>query len=117
MPKRNDDLLIADILDSMESIFEFIEGTHYEEFNNDRKTKDAVVRNLEIIGEASKNVSEEFKITHPIIEWKEMTSFRNRLIHDYFGTNYQIVWSVINEDLVYNYELLKRYFSSQKESE
>lgn len=62
MPKRNDGLLIADILDSMNSIFEFADGMNFEMFDADRKTKDAIVRNLEIIGEASKMISEDTKI-------------------------------------------------------
>ncbi len=67
----------------------------------------AVVRCFEIIGEAAAMLSEETKELYPLVEWRELKNFRNRLIHHYFGIDYEIVWGIIETDLVYNYELLK----------
>jgi uncharacterized protein with HEPN domain len=63
----------------------------FEDFISDDKTTDAVVRNFEIIGEATRRVPENFKADHPEIEWRGMTGSRNRIIHEYFGVNYEIV--------------------------
>jgi uncharacterized protein with HEPN domain len=68
----------------------------------------AVVRCFEVIGEAAAMVSEETKLTNPSIEWREIKDFRNKLIHDYFGIDYETVWQIIQSDLPYNYELLKK---------
>ena len=80
----------------------------YEAFCNSSVTIDAVVRNFEIVGEASKMVSDEFKANYPLIEFKLMNDFRNLLIHEYFGVDYEKVWEIIGNELSYNYELLKR---------
>ena len=108
MPKRDDDLLITDILNCCINIEEYIASATFEEFVNDKKTVDAVVRNFEIIGEASKLISEEVKFANPLIEWRMMTDFRNILIHDYFGIDYEVLWQSVKENIPYNYELLKR---------
>lgn len=73
----------------------------------DRKTQDAVVRNLEIIGEATKRVSLNLKTAHPDIAWKPIAGMRDKLIHDYFGVNVQLVWDVVERDLPPFYEKLK----------
>jgi uncharacterized protein with HEPN domain len=65
----------------------------------DDKTIDAVVRNFEIIGEASLRIDEDFRLENPQIEWKKLRGFRNRIVHDYFGIDYEIVWSILSEDL------------------
>jgi len=70
-----------------------------ESFFSDRKTQDAVVRNLEIIGEAIKRVSIALKEAHPDIAWKPIAGMRDKLIHDYFGVNLQLVWDVVEGDL------------------
>ena len=108
MSKRDDDLLIKDIVDACKNIFEYTKGMNYDDFSGSNITIDAVVRNFEIIGEASKMVSDVFKSEHPLIEFKLMTDFRNLLIHEYFGIDYEKVWEVISNELPYNYEFLKR---------
>ena len=70
-----------------------------ENFFSDRKTQDAVVRNLEIIGEATKRVSATLKEAHPDIAWKPIAGMRDKLIHDYFGVNLQLVWDAVVRDL------------------
>jgi uncharacterized protein with HEPN domain len=70
-------------------------GITKEEFLNDETLKRAVVRSLEIIGEATKKIPADFKIKWKNVKWKEMAGMRDRLIHDYMGVNYSIVWDVI----------------------
>jgi uncharacterized protein with HEPN domain len=107
MPKRVDRLLIADIINAIDEINQFIDGHDFVSFSNDAKTKAAVVRNLEIIGEAASMISEEIILHYPLVEWKQMKSLRNKLIHEYFGIDYSIVWHIINDEIQYNYQFLK----------
>ncbi len=74
-------------------------GLSNSEFLGDETLKRAVVRSLEIIGEATKNIPTEFKVEYDTIKWKEMAGMRDRLIHDYMGVNYTIVWDVINHKI------------------
>ena len=71
----------------------------YEAFLADTRTQDAVVRNLEIIGEATKNLSTELRAQHPDMPWKGMASVRDRLIHHYFGVNLDVVWHIVTTEL------------------
>lgn len=84
---------------TIESIERFVEGMSFEQFQNDDKTSSAVIRKFEIIGEAAKNISESIKQQHPSVPWKEMAGMRDRLIHGYFGIDYQLVWSTIKNRL------------------
>lgn len=95
MSKRNDFLLVDDILQSLHSIKEYTSGMSYEDFLNSKITIDAVIRNFEICGEASNYISNNFKHLHPQLEWRKLSDFRNRLIHHYFGVNHDIVWEII----------------------
>ena len=108
MPKRDDDFLIMDILESYEAIEEYVKGYSYSEFLNDRKTIDAVVRNFEIIGEASKMISIEMKKEHSLVKWRMMSDFRNILIHEYFGIDYEVLWHSVKHSLPQNIELIKQ---------
>lgn len=108
MPERDDDLLLNDMIEAADSIFEYVGTISFDEFKNDKKTVDAVLRNFEVLGEASKLISEELKQTNPLVEWRLITDFRNILIHHYFGIDYTAVWTAIKESLPYNYEMLKR---------
>jgi len=96
---RSDEDYIEDILDAIEKIGEFTEGMSYEEFLMDDKTKFAVVRALEVIGEASKRVSAELKGRHPEIPWKAMAGMRDKLIHAYFGVDWEVVWLTVKKEL------------------
>ena len=95
MSKRNDFLLVDDILQSLRSIKEYTSGMGYEDFLNSKITIDAVIRNFEICGEASNYISNNFKHLHPQLEWRKLSDFRYRLIHHYFGVNHDIVWDII----------------------
>ena len=81
---------------------------NYDAFSNSKITIDTVVRNFEIIGEASKIDSDKLKIKYPFIEFKLMTDFRNLLIHEYFGVGCEKVWQIIVNELPYNFEFIKR---------
>ena len=94
MSKRDPKLLVGDILDSAGKILEYTKGLNFEDFTKDSKTADAVIRNFEIIGEAANRLPEEFKNSYPNIDWHRIRGFRNRIVHDYFGIDYSIVWLI-----------------------
>ena len=88
------------ILDSIEKIKKFIKNQTYKDFNDDDKTQYAVIRSLEIIGEASKKIPEEIRGSYPDIPWRVMTGMRDKLIHDYFGIDTLLVWKTATEDVI-----------------
>ena len=92
-------MYVEHILESVSNIESFVSGKTYEEFLGDKLLQDGVVRELEIIGEAAKNISEEFKTSSPAIPWKYMTGMRDKLIHDYFSIDVNAVWKTAQEDL------------------
>ena len=77
----------------------YINGIDYEGFLSDSKTYDAVIRNIEIIGEAAKNLSDNAKAQYPDIDWRGLSGMRDKLIHGYFGVNNELVWEVITKEL------------------
>lgn len=99
MPKRSPQLLLDDILTAIGKIQRYVHGLDQTAFLNDEKTLDAVVRNLEIIGEASRQMPEDFKRIHRDIPWPKMAGLRNRIVHDYVGIDQEIVWHVIQNEL------------------
>lgn len=99
MSKRDHELLLLDMKESSEKILKYTDGMTFGSFIEDNKTIDAVVRNFEILGEASIRVNEDFKLANPQIEWKKLKGFRNRIVHEYFGIDFEIVWTIIEEDL------------------
>ena len=94
MPERNPNLLLEDIIESCHKIMDYTKDISFEQFILDPKTIDAVVRNFEIIGEAANRLPEEFKDSYRDIDWHRIRGFRNRIVHDYFGIDYSIVWQV-----------------------
>ncbi len=99
MSKRDSKLLLEDILVATDKIKVYTQGLAFDQFIDDSKTVDAVIRNFEIIGEAANRLSDDFKITYSNINWFRIRGFRNRIVHDYMGIDYQIVWNIIENDL------------------
>jgi uncharacterized protein with HEPN domain len=87
------------ILDEIEFILTQSKPLDFDSFLRDETLKRAIVRSLEIIGEASKKLPEEYRVLQPDIEWRKITGMRDRLIHDYFGIDYTIVWDVAKNKL------------------
>jgi uncharacterized protein with HEPN domain len=99
MSKRTPKLLLEDIIESAEKILQYTNGISFEEFSKDNKTVDAVIRNFEIIGEASNLLPDEVKDKYSEIDWHRIRGFRNRIVHDYFGVDLQIIWKIIFDQI------------------
>jgi uncharacterized protein with HEPN domain len=99
MSKRPVNLLLDDISEAIERVARYTAGMSFAIFTNDEKTVDAVVRNLEIIGEAANRLPDEFKDGHPEIEWHKVIGLRNRIVRDYFGIDLEIIWQILHRDL------------------
>ncbi len=99
MKKRDYGDFVQDILDSINDIGSFIEGMDFEDFIKDKKTIYSVIRAIEIIGEATKNVPEHMKKKYPEVPWKKMAGMRDSLVHEYFGVDLEILWGTAKEDV------------------
>ncbi len=88
-----------DMLKSAEKAIEFVDGMDFEQFAKDEKTIYAVVRALEIIGEAARKIPEDMRKAYPDIPWREIAGTRDKLIHEYFGVNLSVVWRTVQDDL------------------
>jgi len=99
MSRRTDSQLLDDIRKAARRAMTYVSGMSYETFIEDTKTQDAVIRNIEIIGEASKKLSQSARAKYPGVPWKQMAGSRDRLIHDYFGVNIDIVWQIAHAEL------------------
>ena len=96
---KDDSIYIDHILNSINRILDYIAGKDRESFEDDLVTQDAVVRQLEIIGEATKRVSKDFRSNHPDIPWSDMAGMRDVLIHDYIDVDFGVVWKTASEDI------------------
>jgi uncharacterized protein with HEPN domain len=112
MSKRTDSEFLRDIEEAINRISAYTHGMTYEEFLRDTKTQDAVVRNVEIIGEAVKSLSEELRQRQVDIPWKNMAGARYRLIHG-FGVSFDIVWEIVSNELPLLRESLKKLLNEQ----
>jgi uncharacterized protein with HEPN domain len=92
-------MYLEDLLHAMNRIAEYIEGMSFADFKKDYKTVDAVIRNFEIIGEAARNIPSEIKEKHAEVPWAEMYLLRNKVSHEYFGIDYEIIWDVASNYL------------------
>ena len=99
MLERSAQLYLQDIIDCIKTIADYTKGLDYDSLLEDRKTVDAVVRNLEIIGEAANQMPQKVVTQYPDIPWSKMISMRNKVIHEYSGVDLQILWQTIQEDL------------------
>ena len=96
---RSNILYLEDILESAKNIQNYVGELSYRELIGDRMRLDAIVRNFEIIGEASSKIPQEMRDKYPFIEWRKIADFRNVLAHEYFGIDYEIMWQIIKEKL------------------
>lgn len=113
MPPRNWKIRIADILDCIVKIQRYTKGYTFDDFQDDDKTIDSVLRNLEIIGEAARHVPAEIRAQHSDLPWVEMLTMRNIVIHEYHGVNLRIIWQTVKEDLPPLLPRLKRILEDE----
>jgi len=99
MTRKDPVLFLEDILEAMKKIERYTKDKDIEEFRSDPMMVDAILRNLEVIGEASTNLSSEFREKNPDIPWKRMIGLRNIVIHEYFGVDLNIIWRIVTKDL------------------
>src|SRR3989344_64778 len=115
--KRNYKLFLQDIMDAMNCIEEFVGDMSFEELKADEKTSSAVIRKFEIIGEAAKYMPDLIKEKYGGIQWKSMAGMRDRLIHVYFGIDYNLVWAAIKTEIPKLKLKLKKVLSSMEKEE
>lgn len=99
MSKRTDWEFLSDILEAIRRVQAYTAGMTFDAFLCDTKTQDAVIRNLEIIGEATRRLSDEVRKKYPTLPWKGMAGVRDRLIHHYFGISLDVVWEIVRVEL------------------
>ena len=99
MNNSDNTVFLKHILDSIGKIEDYLQNFDYEKFQNDSKTIDAVVRNVEIIGEAANNLTRDFRSKTPQIEWRKIINMRNRIIHGYATVDLEIIWNIAQSDL------------------
>ena len=97
---RDAKLYLDDIVEACSRIQEYVAGLDFEQFEGDRKTADAVVRNLEVIGEAAGGLPEEVRNMASEVEWRKICGLRNVLIHKYFGVNMEILWDIVQDKVL-----------------
>ncbi len=100
MSERDTVVLLNDIIEAIQNIFEFTKGFSFEQYCSDIKTRHAVEHNFMIIGEAVARLPDRFKQTHSEINWRQVKDFRNVIAHDYFGIDNNIVWDIIQLNLL-----------------
>ena len=97
--KKDPNIFLMHILESIDAIGKYLEGVTEDKFHTSREKQDLIVRRLEIIGEAAKNIPEDFRKQHKSIPWEKMAGMRDVIIHQYFGINYNIVWDTVTNVL------------------
>ena len=113
MSKRPIDLLLNDIRQAIDRIEQYIKNLSFDAFSDDQKSVDAVVRNLEIIGEAANRLPDEFKEKYLEIEWYKVVGLRHRIVHEYFGIDLEIIWQILQKDLSELRQKLTQIMSSE----
>lgn len=99
MSKRNPEVFLRDILKSIQKIQKYITVKTYEEFIENELLVDGVIRNLEVIGEAVKNIPMSLKQKYPSVKWKKVAGLRDILIHEYFGIDYELLWDIVKNEI------------------
>ena len=111
--KRSSSLLVYDIYQSIEKIEEFIRGISFDQLMGDERTKDAILRNLQVIGEASKNLPESLIADHPEVDWSGLAGVRDIVTHQYFRVDWHLLWISIHDEL----PVLKKQIQNLKEEQ
>jgi uncharacterized protein with HEPN domain len=106
--KREYEDYLRDMLENAELALDFVQGMDYDQFFEDEKSQYAVIRALEVIGEAARQVPDDVRNSTQEIPWREITGMRNKLMHEYFGANMKVVWRTVQEDLPVIIPLLKK---------
>jgi uncharacterized protein with HEPN domain len=114
MSRKDFIVFLEDILNSIEKIERYTSGIIFEDFCKNEMMIDAIIRNLEIIGEAIRNIPKEVKDKYPEVEWREAVGFRNILIHNYFGVDLEAIWDTINNDIPIFKEKILKVLTSEK---
>lgn len=99
MSSRTDREFLADILEAIRRASLYVDKMDYDQFLTDLKTQDAVIRTLEVVGEATKRLSPAVREQYASLPWKNMAGVRDKLIHDYFGVNLDVVWQIVTQEL------------------
>ncbi|WP_161890428.1 HepT-like ribonuclease domain-containing protein [Pontibacter russatus] len=107
-------MYLEDILVSINRIVEYMEGYTFVDFKRDHKTVDAVIRNFEVIGEASNKLPKEIKSKYPMVPWAEMYLLRNKISHEYFGVDFEIIWDVATNHLPDNKIQIEEILNKEK---
>lgn len=108
MVKRDYRVYVKDMLDNMQMAEDFLKNVSFEKLSEDKKTTYAVIRCVEIIGEAAKHIPDVMRKNHPEIPWKMMAGMRDKVVHEYFGIVLEVVWKTVKEEIPILKPLLKR---------
>jgi uncharacterized protein with HEPN domain len=109
---RPDRILLIDMLVAARDAVSFLDGCSFEQFQEDRMRQLAVVKAVEVVGEAASKLSEEFRSGHSELPWREIVGMRYRLVHDYFGIDLEQVWNTVHEDLSGMIDIVDKWVSS-----
>lgn len=110
---RTGKLYLDDILASAKKIQRYVGDSEFDDLIHDELKVDAIVRNFEIIGEASSKIQQDIKGKYPIVEWRKIADFRNILAHEYFGINYKIMWDIIKNKLPELKEIIEQIINEE----
>lgn len=110
---RGSKLYLDDILNAIKKISSYTKSLSFDQFTEDEKTVDAVVRNLEVLGEAVKNIPETLKSKYGEVEWKKIAGVRDIMIHEYFGVDTEILWDIVQNKLPILSERIQKILKDQ----